>query len=84
MSTSPIRTAAVVFSLAFAVAAPAMAQQSQIVMQALSDMRRLGLPTEGVTLTNSQAAAITSIANENRESRNDKRAAVKVVLRRGS
>jgi Spy/CpxP family protein refolding chaperone len=84
MSPSPIRTAAVVFSLAFSVAAPAMAQQSQIVMQALSDMRRLGLPTEGVTLTNSQAAAITSIANENRESRNDKRAAVKVVLRRGS
>jgi hypothetical protein len=84
MSPSPIRTAAIVLSLAVAVATPAMAQESQIVMQALSDMRRLGLPTEGVTLTNSQAGAISSIANENRESRSDKRAAVKVVLRRGS
>lgn len=86
MSPSPIRTVATVLALglAFAVAAPAVAQQSQIVSQALSDMRRLGLPTEGVILTNSQAAAITSIANETRESRNDKRDAVKVVLRRGS
>jgi hypothetical protein len=72
-----------ILAAALALGAPAMAQQSQLEMQALSDMRRLGLPTEGVSLTQSQAAAIVSISNDPLESRNDRRAAVQVVLRRG-
>lgn len=76
-------TRAVAVLVALGVAAPAMAQQSQIVTQAMTDLRRLGLPTEGVMLTDSQAAAIVSISNDTMENRNDKRDAVGVVLRRG-
>lgn len=69
---------------ALALGGPAAAQQSQLQMQALHDMRQLGLPTQGVTLTNSQAAAIVSINNDRLETRADRRSAVEVVLRRGS
>jgi len=71
-------------ALAVAPAVPALAQESQIVALAMADMRRLGLPTEGVVLTNAQAGTIHSIANEVRANRSEKRDAVKTVLRRGS